>query len=653
MPARRGRHLAALAGYSLVAIVYSWPLPLQLSTAVLGPVAQDTGVYIWNLWVFRHEILAHHQLPFTTYEILSLSPRVPLALHNYTTAANLAAFPLLPILGTVATYNVLLLVSSILAAYAMFLFARRAVGDGAAAWIAGLLFGFSPYMSARASEHFSLVQTAPLVLFAWLFDRLRTVPTVGAAAAAGAAVALAFLSDVYYAVYCLLLAGFAIAYSAVALKDHPVPAPLWRRSVLNVAIICLAGLVAGIVLRGGGRFQLLGVRVSMTQLYTPVLLLTAAVAARLWMSVRSRLTWGQPLALPSLRVTAVAVIVCAAILSPVLAAAGVYAAGERRWISPRIFWRSSAPGLDLLTPLIPNPLHPWFGSLPAGWLQQQPHTFVENVASVPWTAIILLLIAWRLSRTALPRYWVAFTAFFAWLALGPFVHIAGWNLYVPTPWALLRYLPVVGAARMPPRFIALVIFGVAVLAAFAMRDLRSRVRQPAWLVAVVTALLIFEMFPAPRTLYSAEVPDLYRIVAADSRPVALLSLPLGLRDGMSSHGNGSAAPQFFQTVHEKPIIGGYISRLPRNNVAEYRNRRVTSALLDLSEGRPLTPERRAAVIQRAHDILPTLKIGYVVVNRARASEDLIQFAKEAFDLTEVAVEGPRVLFRTPLAALPN
>ena len=53
-----------------------------------------------------------------------------------------------------------------MAAYAVFLFARRAVRDDAAAWVAGVAFGFAPFMSARATEHFSLVQTAPLVLFA-------------------------------------------------------------------------------------------------------------------------------------------------------------------------------------------------------------------------------------------------------------------------------------------------------------------------------------------------------------------------------------------------------------------------------------------------------------------------------------------------------
>ena len=92
------REAAALLGYVCVAFVFAWPLPLRLADALLGLPDGDAGVYVWNLWVFRHEIVANHHLPFLTSEILALSPPVPLALHNYTTFANLLAFPLLPLL---------------------------------------------------------------------------------------------------------------------------------------------------------------------------------------------------------------------------------------------------------------------------------------------------------------------------------------------------------------------------------------------------------------------------------------------------------------------------------------------------------------------------------------------------------------------------
>ena len=38
---------------------------------------------------------------------------------------------------------------------------------------------------------------------------------------------------------------------------------------------------------------------------------------------------------------------------------------------------------------------------------------------------------------------------FGLLALGPFVHVAGINTYVPGPWALLRYVPLIGLVHTP------------------------------------------------------------------------------------------------------------------------------------------------------------------------------------------------------------
>ena len=69
-----GLHLAVLTGYLCIALAFSWPLPLHLGTTLLGPVSGDTGVYVWNLWVFRHEIVTHAHFPFLTMEVMPLGP---------------------------------------------------------------------------------------------------------------------------------------------------------------------------------------------------------------------------------------------------------------------------------------------------------------------------------------------------------------------------------------------------------------------------------------------------------------------------------------------------------------------------------------------------------------------------------------------------
>ena len=650
MPARALRREAvALLGYVCVALAFAWPLPLRLADAMLGLPNGDAGVYVWNLWVFRHEIVANHRLPFLTSEILALSPPVPLALHNYTTFANILAFPLIPLLGVLKTFNVLVLASGVMSGYAMYFYARVRTGDAVAAWMGGLLFGFSPFMSARAAEHFSLTLAAPLPIFGYLTYRIFSQPSLGLACAAGATVAWAFLCDVYYAVYCLMWTGLMAGYTLLTVETRSAEVRrVWPRALADLAIVCLGGFIVGMILRGGGQVDVLGIRVSFTRLYTPVLILTLLVGVRVWMavSVRPRVANAWPI-LTHAPTVAVGVLVCAAILSPVLSVTAA-TFGQRGWMSPQVWWRSSAPGVDLLAYFAPNPLHPLFGSLSFGWLSGLPGGFNENVASVPWLVLVTIAGAVLWAGFRPPKGWLVFTGVFAWLALGPFITVAQQLTYIPTPWALLRYLPIIGAARTPTRLSVVVMLCVSMLLAMAVHHLRSRSRHPRLLVAAIGVLLLFELLPAPRTLHSAEIPEVYRIVAADPRPVRVLSLPFGLRDGISSRGNYSASSQFYQTFHEKRLVGGYISRLPGGSVDRYRRNSTLRVLLRLSEGTPVEPELYEDALQNADRNLRRLDIGYVVIDVQRCAPELMAFAHRVFDMTLVKKSGDLELYRTPV-----
>ena len=645
MPARIRTHGAVLLGYVCVSVLFFWPLPAHLEESLLGSVSGDTGVYVWNLWVFRHEIVAHGHFPFLTAEVLPLTPPTLLTLHNYTTAANLVAFFLLPLLGVVKTFNLLTLFCPVLAAYSMFLLARRSTGDTGAAWFAGLAFGFSPFMNARATAHFSLIQTAPLPLFVLLLKRLLNRPTLACATAVGATVGWAFLSDPYYAVYCVLVAAVVVVAAALHIEFSLRALSLrmrWRH-VIDLLLVCLAGLIAGIVIRGGGRLEVWGLRVSVTHLYNPVMAFTLLLMVRVAIVIRPRVKWIP--VLPPVKTIATMAVACGALVTPVLAAMGSRITERNNWITPPVFWRSSAPGLDLLSFFLPNPLHPWAGSLFVKGLSESPGGFVENVASIPWMLFAIVAAGVIVAGTRLPRRWIGWTIFFTLLALGPFINVAGVLTYVPTPWALLRYVPIIGAARMPSRFAVLVILGMAMLAAFALRDLRARSRRPQLVLITATVLLLVETLPAPRVLHSADVPSVYRLIASDPHHVRVLNLPFGLRDGLSSHGNTTAAWQFFQTVHEKPIMGGYLSRLAASDVETYQRRRVTRALLDLSAERPVSEARLNEAIRRAREIRTELNIGYVVVNTRLSSQRLADFAKQAFELQWVATDGDYTLYR--------
>jgi hypothetical protein len=247
-------------------------------------------------------------------------------------------------------------------------------------------------------------------------------------------------------------------------------------------------------------------------------------------------------------------------------------------------WRSSAPGLDAAAFLLPNPNHPLAPQALVDWYSRQPGHFEESVASIPWTAIAVILVAWRLGPRGRSRFWLGLTLLFAVMALGPFVRIAGLETYIPTPWTFLRYVPVIGEARMPTRMAVIVVMGVAVLFAGALAALTERwPHRRRWLLAGIGLTLAFELAPAPRRLHAADVPSVYQTIAVDPSPSKVLELPFGVRDGLSSFGDYTARSQFHQTFHGKPLVGGAMSRVSDRKKAFYRGWPLLNTLMQLSE----------------------------------------------------------------------
>ena len=161
-----------------------------------------------------------------------------------------------------------------------------------------------------------------------------------------------------------------------------------------------------------------------------------------------------------------------------------------------------------------------------------------------------------------------------------------------------------------------------------------------WLIlGVVGFALAFELLPIPRTLYSAEIPPIYRTIAADPRPVRVLELPFGIRDGLSSFGDYRASSQFYQTAHGKPLVGGYLSRISQQRAAQLRGRPVRAALIALSERRDLDERVATRARRAAGEFIEQGRLGYVVIDTSRATPELRDFAIALFDLQRVETAG--------------
>ena len=145
-------------------------------------------------------------------------------------------------------------------------------------------------------------------------------------------------------------------------------------------------------------------------------------------------------------------------------------------------------------------------------------------------------------------------------------------------------------------------------------------------------------------MYSAAIPSIYQIIAADPRPVRVLQLPFGIRDGASSVGNFNARYQYYQTLHGKKLIGGYLSRISRRSVGQMRSQPTLDALMTMSEGNHITDDQARVVRARAGYFIDRAKVGYVVINHAYAPPHLVEFVMDAWGLEEIARQGPKVLY---------
>lgn len=172
----------------------------------------DPWQSLWGLWFIARSLLAEGRLPFHTDDLF-YPLGVDLSVVVLVLLPLLLAVPLVALLGPVIAYNAMMIGALALAGYATFLLAGRVVGHRGAAFLAGVIFAFSPYQMAHALEHLFLIASAVWVPLYALF-LLRTLDVGGLANAALAALWMActVFSNPYYAVALVLFTALMAAH---------------------------------------------------------------------------------------------------------------------------------------------------------------------------------------------------------------------------------------------------------------------------------------------------------------------------------------------------------------------------------------------------------------------------------------------------------
>ena len=114
-------------------------------------------------------------------------------------------------------------------------------------------------------------------------------------------------------------------------------------------------------------------------------------------------------------------------------------------------------------------------------------------------------------------------------------------------------------------------------------------------------------------------------------------------------GNFTARSQYFQTVHGKRLIGGYLSRVSQRRIRDTRRDPMLGALMWLSEGHELDPSRWRSLVEAGPAFAERTKVAFVVIDCARTTEAIREFAIRAFNLQLIESDGSFELYRPAVA----
>ncbi|HWG74426.1 MAG TPA: hypothetical protein VG184_10275 [Acidimicrobiales bacterium] len=227
---------------AIVAYGHAWAHPASVAIGSgNGDPAQSMWYLKWVPWA-----IGHGQNPlFTT---LANYPRgVNVVVQTSTLALGLAVSPITLLWGPVAAYNLLITLAFPLSAGAGYLLARRFTTWRPAAFVAGLFYGFSPYMVGQGLGHLNLVFVPlPPLIFLVLHTivvRQTGSPLRWGLALGGLAVCQFFISTEILATT-VLFAGVAVLVVALA---NPSALRLHARFAcigLGVAAVVAAALLA-------------------------------------------------------------------------------------------------------------------------------------------------------------------------------------------------------------------------------------------------------------------------------------------------------------------------------------------------------------------------------------------------------------------------
>ncbi len=240
----------------------------------------------------------------------------------------------------------------------------------------------------------------------------------------------------------------------------------------------------------------------------------------------------------------------------------------------------------------------------------------EKTVFLGYTVLGIVLIILLTARSSAIYQWFGISAVFFILCLGPILQIGG-RVLVSLPYRLFFAIPFLKYGRTPSRLAVYLMLALAIVIGYGVAEWCQRRKARRYAVGLLGLLIFCEflIIPLRSDDHLLNLSPYYVVLAKQEGESPILDVPVDLYGAQ-----GPAADyMLYQTIHQQPIVGGYISRIPTNVLAAFEYPFIYQLRARLYKDR--TPYAFSSeVMAVAEENLEALGVRYVVLHKDVLSE---------------------------------
>jgi len=601
-----GRLAAVLrvAGPLLVFTAAAYGLALRIPAGHLLCARIDVMLNVWNHWWFKTALL-DPGLSILSTDYIFQPFGVSLLWHTLGPLNCLIgiAFQAITGAGAIGTYNFTAMMSFALMGWAGYLLGRR-VGCASVGFFAGFAIMLcEAHLGQVRAGHLGLLNAQWMLFFLLFalrfFEKGRLVHGI----AAGVFWAAAFYTHFYHAIFCSIIYGIMILALAggwaAASPAVLAPAARVRRLLGNRLLLPVLIVLASLAFWSPERWHWL-----MIGAWAAVVLAARGGIAQTFAPLR----WWKA-ALPGL----VAAAVAAPWLAPMFIENMLHH-GSLDWGRP-----SAVYAMDVFGYLIPSEVSRGGTLFESLWRR---FTVPGGDSSAFLGLPVILLAIYGLLRNRKP-FWIFIAAAFGLLSFGPMLHVLGVAVTRSRmPYVAIEAMPFLAAGGVAGRYAMPASVGVVMIAAAGLAHLMARLpKRRAAMAGGAAVLSVMLLGYPPLFYYQPPRPRLLQMIKQDDAEGNVL--PLCPVD----------TALWFQTIHEKKMLRGFASRLPKR-VLGFAH--LSPVFHEIRYGKPLPVSREEALATLREN-----KVRWIIVAEGHPRVTV----EEGLGLQPIAEEGDVYLYR--------